>query len=79
MTKRSYLEDMSAMLTGTKHDRFARSVNLNVAATAFVLGVDKDQVKRIMQGYPRVQVGNSILYAKEDVYQAIKEKGVLTA
>jgi hypothetical protein len=79
MTKRTYLEDMDRLLAGTAYDKYAHAVNMNVAATAFVLGIGDDQVRKIMRGYPRVKIGNSVLYAKEDVYAAWKEQGVLTA
>lgn len=79
MTKRTYIDDMNRQLTGTKYERYAHSVNMNIQATAFVLGITTRQVKTLMCGYKECRIGNNVLYAKEDVYAAWNERGVMTA
>ena len=76
MDKKEFLMSVEQALTGSEYERFAHSAYMNSAATAMVLGVGKNRVKALMEGYER-QIGHTVRYAKIDVYNACKKNGTL--
>jgi len=79
-SRAEWMREIDMLLTGTEHERFARAKTLNVAATAFVLGVPAGQAGRIMRdaGYKGGKAGKSLLFDKSSVYDAAKQKGFLS-
>jgi len=47
---------------------------MNIAATAFILGIDRDQVRVYMKGRACDKVGKSVLFDKAEVFEAYKSR-----
>ena len=79
-TRAEWMREIESLLTGTKHERFARAKTLNIAATAVILGIDKDRVSPLMKsaGFTGGKIGNSRLYDKSSVFEAAKLAGILS-
>ena len=78
ITRAEWLREIDMLLTGTEHDKFARSHTMNKTATAFILGVPIDQVPKIMRkaGYQGAKIGNSRYYDKGNIFEAAKLVGL---
>jgi hypothetical protein len=79
MTKSKYLDGINDLLADSGFARYEHSLYMNVAATALILGVNAQQVSKIMQGYPKTKVGKDTRYLKSDVYEAMRNIETLMA
>ena len=79
-TRKQFLEDMDERLASSpQYARFVPARTVNCAAIAYVLGIDSRQVPKLMSGYRAHPIGKSTHYDKNDVWDAWRKDGVLTA
>ena len=79
-TRAEWMREIEGLLAGTAHEQYARAKTLNIEATSFILGVDRDQVGLILRraGFQGGKIGKSRLFDKSSVFEAAKLAGLLS-
>jgi len=79
-SRAEWLRESDSLLREGGFERYAKGKMVNVAATARILCVDRGQVAGIMRqaGFSGARVGKDRLYDKASVYEAAKERGLLS-
>ena len=78
-TRAEWIREVDVMLKEGGFEKYAGRKRMNLAATAFILAIDVDQVRRYLKGRPVDKVGKDVLVDKAEVFAAYKERAVVAS